>query len=105
MTDLSVVIPVYNEEASHSPLWAELRGVLERLGVSFEVVFVDDGSRDRSAEIIRSFRETDLSIRLKHHDFKLRGDLCEDVPAWWLLKKKKTMYHTGTADARGEFPW
>lgn len=64
MTDLSVVIPVYNEEASLSPLWAELRGVLERLGISFEVVFVDDGSRDRSAEIIRSFRETDQRVRL-----------------------------------------
>ena len=64
MTDLSVVIPVYNEEASLSPLWAELRGVLERLGLAFEVVFVDDGSRDRSAEIIRALRETDRRVRL-----------------------------------------
>jgi glycosyltransferase involved in cell wall biosynthesis len=64
VTDLSVVIPVYNEEASLSPLWSELRQVLERLGLSFEVVFVDDGSRDHSAEIIRSFRETDQRVRL-----------------------------------------
>jgi len=64
VTDLSVVIPVYNEEASLSPLWAELRGVLESLGVAFEVVFVDDGSRDRSAEIIRALRETDQRVRL-----------------------------------------
>ena len=64
MTDLSVVIPVYNEEASLSPLWAELRGVLESLGLAFEVVFVDDGSRDRSAEIIRALRETDQRVRL-----------------------------------------
>ena len=64
MTDLSVVIPVYNEEASLSPLWSELRGVLDRLRLSFEVVFVDDGSRDRSAEIIRSFREADQRVRL-----------------------------------------
>jgi glycosyltransferase involved in cell wall biosynthesis len=62
--DLSVVIPVYNEEASLTPLWSELREVLERLGLAFEVVFVDDGSRDRSAEIIRSFRETDRRVRL-----------------------------------------
>ena len=47
-----------------------------------------------------SFRDADLSIRLPRHDFDLRDDLCEDVPAWWLLKKKKTMYFTGTADAR-----
>ena len=64
MTDLSVVIPVYNEEASLSPLWSELRAVLERLGLVFEVVFVDDGSRDHSAEIIRSFRESDQRVRL-----------------------------------------
>ena len=64
MTDLSVVIPVYNEEASLTPLWSELRVVLEGLGLAFEVVFVDDGSRDRSAEIIRSFREADRRVRL-----------------------------------------
>jgi glycosyltransferase involved in cell wall biosynthesis len=64
VTDLSVVIPVYNEAASLPPLWSELRAVLERLGLAFEVVFVDDGSRDRSAEIIRAFRETDSRVRL-----------------------------------------
>ena len=64
MTDLSVVIPVYNEEASLTPLWSELHVVLEGLGLAFEVVFVDDGSRDRSAEIIRSFREADRRVRL-----------------------------------------
>ena len=64
MTDLSVVIPVYNEEASLPPLWSELREVLERLGLTFEVVFVDDGSRDRSVELIRAFRETDQRVRL-----------------------------------------
>ena len=64
MTDLSVVIPVYNEEASLPPLWSELREVLERLGLVYEVVFVDDGSRDRSAEIVRAFREADRRVRL-----------------------------------------
>ena len=64
MTDLSVVIPVYNEEASLTPLWSELRGILEQLELAFEVVFVDDGSGDRSAEIIRSFREADQRVRL-----------------------------------------
>lgn len=64
MLDLSVVIPVYNEEESLPTLWAELRGVLDGLGLAGEVVFVDDGSRDRSAEIIRSFREADRRVRL-----------------------------------------
>jgi glycosyltransferase involved in cell wall biosynthesis len=64
VADLSVVIPVYNEEASLPPLWSELREVLERLDLAYEIVFVDDGSRDRSAEIIRSFREADRRVRL-----------------------------------------
>jgi glycosyltransferase involved in cell wall biosynthesis len=64
IVDLSVVIPVYNEEENLPPLWAELRGVLEGLGRTFEVVFVDDGSHDRSAEIVRGFREADPRVRL-----------------------------------------
>jgi glycosyltransferase involved in cell wall biosynthesis len=64
MLDLSVLIPVYNEEENLPPLWEELRGVLEGLRLDFEVVFVDDGSRDHSAEIIRGFREADARVRL-----------------------------------------
>jgi mono/diheme cytochrome c family protein len=52
------------------------------------------------ATYLHSLREPDLSLRLKRLDLDLRDDLCEDVPAWWLLKKKKTMYFTGTTDAR-----
>jgi dolichol-phosphate mannosyltransferase len=64
MVDLSVVIPVYNEEENLPLLWPELRGVLEAERLSFEVVFVDDGSRDRSAEIIRGLRDGDRRVRL-----------------------------------------
>ena len=64
MVDLSVVIPVYNEEENLPHLWPELRSVLEPLGLTFEAVFVDDGSRDRSAELIRGFRDVDPRVRL-----------------------------------------
>jgi glycosyltransferase involved in cell wall biosynthesis len=64
VVDLSVVIPVYNEEENLPHLWPELRSVLEPLKLAFEVVFVDDGSRDRSAELIRGFREIDPRVRL-----------------------------------------
>ena len=47
-----------------------------------------------------SYREPDLKVRLQPQQFELHNDLCEDTPAWWLLKKKKTMYHTGSSDAR-----
>jgi glycosyltransferase involved in cell wall biosynthesis len=64
MLDLSVVIPVYNEEESLPVLWPELRSVLDGLALAYEVIFVDDGSRDRSAEIIRGFRDLDPRARL-----------------------------------------
>jgi mono/diheme cytochrome c family protein len=47
------------------------------------------------------FRNPDLSISDGGwKDLGLRDDLCGDVPAWWLLKKKKTMYATGATDTR-----
>jgi dolichol-phosphate mannosyltransferase len=64
MLDLSVVIPVYNEEENLPLLWPELRSVLDLLGLQFEVLFIDDGSRDRSAEIVRGFRDADPRVRL-----------------------------------------
>ena len=64
MVDLSVVIPVYNEEENLPPLWEELRGVLAGLGLEVEVIFVDDGSRDGSAEIVRGLRAADPRVRL-----------------------------------------
>ena len=51
--NLSVVIPVYNEEAGLPALFARLYAALDGLGVSYEVIFVNDGSRDRSAAILR----------------------------------------------------
>ena len=62
--ELSVVIPVYNEEENLPHLWPELRGVLDDLGLPAEVIFVDDGSRDRSAELVRGFKTADARARL-----------------------------------------
>jgi hypothetical protein len=45
-------------------------------------------------------RTPELGIRLKKLELGLVDEMCEDVPAWWLLKKKKTLYHTGGGDAR-----
>ena len=50
---LSVVIPVYNEEQGLQALFNRLYPALDKLGIAYEVVFVNDGSRDRSAAILR----------------------------------------------------
>ena len=50
--DLSVVIPVYNEEAGLPALFARLYPALDALGVAYEVLFVNDGSRDASAALL-----------------------------------------------------
>lgn len=50
--ELSVVIPVYNEEAGLPNLFARLYPALDALGIAYEIVFVNDGSRDRSAAML-----------------------------------------------------
>jgi undecaprenyl-phosphate 4-deoxy-4-formamido-L-arabinose transferase len=50
---LSVVIPVFNEEAGLQALFARLYPALDELGAPYEVIFVNDGSRDRSAALLR----------------------------------------------------
>jgi len=62
--DLSIVLPVYNEEDSLPVLWPEIRAALAGQGLDYEVIFADDGSEDRSAEIVRGFREQDPRVRL-----------------------------------------
>jgi len=53
MRDLSVVVPVFNEEAVLPGLFSRLYPALDKLGLTYEVIFVDDGSRDRSAALLR----------------------------------------------------
>ncbi len=53
----SVVIPVFNEEAGLEELYRQLTPVLDELDGPAEVILVDDGSRDRSFAILKSFAE------------------------------------------------
>ena len=50
---LSVIIPVYNEEQTLPLLFARLYPALDKLGIPYEVLFINDGSRDRSAALLR----------------------------------------------------
>lgn len=52
---ISLVIPAYNEEANLSHLLERLRPVMQKAGKSYEIIFVDDGSRDNTLSILKSF--------------------------------------------------
>lgn len=62
--EVSVVIPVHDEKDCLPALWNRIRPVLESLGRSFEVVFVDDGSKDGSLDILSKIRATSRSVRV-----------------------------------------
>lgn len=62
--DISVVIPVYNEEDSLDRLYSELKESLGRLDKGHEILFVDDGSRDRSLECLKRIRDADPAVKV-----------------------------------------
>jgi len=66
--ELSIVIPAYDEEANIARSVGDAVRVADRLCDRFEVVVVDDGSSDRTAEIVRSMGEQDPRIRLISHE-------------------------------------
>lgn len=63
-TELSVIIPVYNEEESLPHLLDRLNPVLKALNKAYEIVFVDDGSTDQSLNILREVVKHDPAITL-----------------------------------------
>jgi glycosyltransferase involved in cell wall biosynthesis len=64
LIELSVVLPVYNEEECVADTVRELRGVLAQLGRTFEIVAVNDGSTDGTREILRQLAREYPELRL-----------------------------------------
>ncbi len=77
--ELSLVLPVYNEEPVIAELRARLDAFLETLGSSYEVIFVDDGSSDRSREMLR--------------------ELCERTPEYKLISLSRNFGHQAAITA------
>jgi len=61
---LSVVGPVHNEEHSLDAFHADLLKALRELKTSFEIIYVDDGSRDSSPELLRKFRREEPAVKI-----------------------------------------
>ncbi len=62
--DLSVVIPIHNEQENIPLLYAELVETLEKTSLDFELLFVDDGSTDSSGKILEELTHSDRRVRL-----------------------------------------
>ncbi|WIG57614.1 MAG: Glycosyltransferase [Ktedonobacterales bacterium] len=60
---ISVVVPVYNEEESVQPLYDAVTTHLRQLGYTYEIVFVDDGSRDGSFTVITALHDRDPHVK------------------------------------------
>jgi len=68
--DLSLVIPVYNEEENLRPLAAEIRAALDGTGLDYEAIFIDDGSKDRSFTVLAELAAEDdriVAIRFRRN--------------------------------------
>jgi glycosyltransferase involved in cell wall biosynthesis len=63
---ISVVVPLLNEEATLEELYREIAAALEPRGEGFEVVFVDDGSTDRSLEILHRLHDETDNVVVVH---------------------------------------
>ena len=62
--ELSVVVPLYNEEESLRPLYEAITNAVAPLGVSYEIVFVDDGSRDATVQLADAIARSDPRVCL-----------------------------------------
>jgi len=62
--DLSVVVPIYNEEESVNALYENITGALSGAGIDYELILVDDGSSDRSYMLLKSIANDDSRIKV-----------------------------------------
>ncbi len=62
--DLSIVIPLYNEEENVEPLYEKLKAALDGAGREYEIIIVDDGSTDGSFDVLKRLHEDDERLKV-----------------------------------------
>lgn len=68
---LSVIIPLFNEEKNIEPLYLGLKRSLSNINGDFEIIFVNDGSTDRSEKILKAICQKDRRVRIISHRLSL----------------------------------
>ncbi len=63
---ISITIPIYNEHEAITPLFTKIREVMDRLGKPYEVIFVNDGSQDGSAEVLNQVAAVHSQVKVIH---------------------------------------
>jgi len=61
---VSIAVPLHNEEGNVEPLYREIKGVMERIGLPYEIVLVNDGSSDKTGAILRRLKQKDRCLRV-----------------------------------------
>lgn len=64
MVKYSIVVPMYNEEAVIEETYIRLKEVMDQTGEAYELLFVNDGSRDRTSEIVGEIADKDPHVRM-----------------------------------------
>ncbi len=62
--DISIVIPLFDEEANIEKLYGQLKTVLQDLNKEYELIFIDDGSTDNSFSILQDFHQKDKTVKV-----------------------------------------
>ncbi len=63
---VSIVVPLYNEEENIRLLYSSLKGVMDALQEDYEIIFVDDGSTDDTADILDEIEQNDRKVNVLH---------------------------------------
>ena len=84
--DISVVIPLYNEEESLPELFAWIQRVMDANRFSYEVIFVNDGSTDHSWQVIEKLRSESEKV------LNSAGTTASPLPCIVVLKRRKVMW-------------
>lgn len=61
---LSIILPIYNEEKNIEELYKELKKILEDLSISYEIIAVNDGSKDDSYQILKKIAQADFNFKV-----------------------------------------